>query len=490
MKPPSADLRQPGAVLLVSCYELGRQPQALASPLAFLERAGFRPAALDLALDSLDTEKVARARFVGISVPMHTALRLGTRVARRIRALNPQAFLCFYGHYAVLHAEPLLADLADAVLGGELEEKLVALVEAVERGETHLHGAAAPAPGRGAHSRAPASARVGDAPRPSLAAVALERLEFPVPSRSQLPGMQRYAHLLHQGRHVVAGQVEASRGCLHHCRHCPIPAVYDGKIFIVPVATVLEDCRHQVAAGAGHISFGDADFLNGPTHALRVTRALHAEFPEITFDYTAKVEHVLRHRAVVHELGQLGAIFMVSAVETLSDRVLAILDKGHTRADVTTALEILRDAGIAMRPSLLPFTPWSTRADFLELLDFVEEEDLVDAIDPVQYTIRLLVPPGSLLLQRPEMQPFLEGFDAEALTYVWSHPDPRMDRLQRELAALVEQATSANEDQRLTFSRIRALVQPDREAQARHATAASRLRPHERPPRITEPWFC
>ena len=490
MKAPAADLRRPGAVLLVSCYELGRQPQALASPLAFLERTGFRPAAIDLALDPLDKEKVARARFVGISVPMHTALRLGTRVARRIRTLNPHAFVCFYGHYAVLHAEPLLADLADAVLGGELEEKLVALVEAVEKGEAGVAGTSVPAPGSGASSSARPAVKLVDAPRPSPAAAVLERLDFPVPSRSQLPGMQRYAHLLHLGRHVVAGQVEASRGCLHHCRHCPIPAVYGGKIFIVPVTTVLADCRYQVAAGAGHISFTDADFLNGPTHALRVARALHGEFPRVTFDFTAKVEHVLRHGAVVRELGQLGAIFMVSAVESLSDRVLTILDKGHTRADVSVALTILRQAGIAMRPSLLPFTPWSTRADFLDLLDFVEDEDLVDAIDPVQYTIRLLVPPGSLLLQRSEMQPFLEGFDAEALTYIWSHPDPAMDRLQKELAALVEQATSADEDPRLTFSRIRALVQPNREAQVHHATAGSLLRPHERPPRITEPWFC
>ena len=467
------NLHEPGAVLLVSCYELGRQPQGLASPLAFLERAGFRPATIDLALQPLDTEKVARAGFVGISVPMHTALRLGTLVARRIRTLNPQAYICFYGNYAVLHAEPLLAGVADAVLGGELEERLVTLIEAVEKeedvGTTQPSGAALP---------------------PARVAPVLDRLDFPVPSRYQLPGMERYAHLLQEGRHVVAGQVEASRGCLHHCRHCPIPAVYGGKIFIVPVEIVLEDCRRQVEAGAQHITFADADFLNGPAHALRVVRALHAEFPALTYDFTAKVEHVLRHGAVVRELGRLGAIFMVSAVESLSDRVLAILDKGHTRADVQVALGILRDAGISMRPSLLPFTPWSTRADFLELLDFVEAEDLVDAIDPVQYTIRLLVPPGSLLLQHAEMQPFLGRFDAEALTYLWSHPDPEMDQLQKLIAVTVEQATSAGEDPRLTFSRIRDLVQPDREARALHAAAAALLRRRERPPRITEPWFC
>ncbi len=304
-------LRTPGAVLLVSCYELGRQPQGLAMPLAFLERAGFQPATLDLAIESLDAERIAAARFVGISVPMHTALRLGMQAARRIRALNPDCFLCFYGHYALLHAESLLASLADAVLGGEHEGRLVQLVESVDRD--------------------PASARFVEG---QGSAAYLQRLDYPVPERAGLPGIERYAHLLHRGRHVVAGQVEASRGCLHLCRHCPIPAVYVRRIFIVPVQTVLEDVRAQVEAGARHITFADADFLNGPTHALRVARAVHEEFPDLTFDFTAKIEHVLRHRSVVSELGRLGAIFMVSAVESLSETVLTILDKGHTRADV------------------------------------------------------------------------------------------------------------------------------------------------------------
>ena len=452
-EPRPAGLRAPGAVLLVSCYELGRQPQALASPLAFLERAGFRPAPLDLALEKLDPEKIRRARFAGISVPMHTALRLGVRVGRRIRELNPACHVCYYGHYAILHGESLLRASADSVLGGEFEEHLVELVEAVESGEA-----------------------VAIRSRRHFA-----RLDFPVPSRATLPGLERYAHLVRRGQHTIAGQVEASRGCLHHCRHCPIPPVYGGRLFVVPMETVLADIRNQVRSGARHITFTDADFLNGPAHSLRLARALHAEFPEVTFDFTAKVEHILNNRERVLELGRLGALFMVSAVESLSDGVLEILDKGHTRADVFAALEILRQAGISMRPSLLPFTPWSTRADFVDLLDFAESEDLVDHIDPVQYTIRLLVPPGSLLLAHPAMQPHLENFDAEALTARWFHPDPGMDALQQQLAALVESATAADEDPRDIFQSIRTLAGTPRSVPKRR---------HERPPRLTEPWFC
>ena len=73
--------------MLVSCYELGHQPFGVALPLGFLERAGFQPHAMDIAVEDFDAERIIQASFIGISVPMHTALRLGVRVATRIRSV-------------------------------------------------------------------------------------------------------------------------------------------------------------------------------------------------------------------------------------------------------------------------------------------------------------------------------------------------------------------------------------------------------------------
>jgi radical SAM superfamily enzyme YgiQ (UPF0313 family) len=457
-------LRSPGAVLLLSCYELGHQPQGLASPLAFLERAGFAPGALDLAVEPFDEARVRRARFVGISVPMHTALRLGVAAARRVRRVNPGVHIALYGLYATLNADYLRDGVADSVVGGEYEEALVTLVASLERAER---------------------------PAPRMAPV-LERLAFPVPSRTALPPLRTYTALIEGGGRRPAGYVEASRGCLHHCLHCPIPPVYGGRFFVVPPEVVLADIRGQVGAGATHITFGDPDFLNGPGHSLKIVRVMHAEFPTLTFDCTAKVEHLLRRRALLPELASLGCRFIVSAVESLSDTVLANLDKGHTRADVYAALGALREAGIALRPSLLPFTPWTTLHDYSELLDFVAAEGLVYHVDPVQYGIRLLVPPGSALLGRPAMRPFLgpplAPPDPAALTYTWTHPDPRMDELQHEVMVIVERGAREEEETPATFLQVceaacRATGRPA-------APSLPRLAPGPRPPRLSEPWFC
>src|SRR5262249_37293774 len=166
------------------------------------------------------------------------------------------------------------------------------------------------------------------------------------------------------------------------------PPVYGGRFFVVPAETVLADVRQQVEAGATHVTFGDPDFLNGPRHALAVARALHAEFPEVSFDFTAKVEHLLRERAHLSELAALGCPFVVTAAEWLDDRVLGYLDKGHTRADLLAVLAAASAAGITLRPTWVAFTPWTTLEGYREWLDFLAAERLVDHVDPVQYGIR------------------------------------------------------------------------------------------------------
>lgn len=489
-----SSLHEPGAILLISCYELGHQPAGVAQPLGFLEQAGYAPAAMDIAVEPLDPERVRRASFIGISVPMHTALRLGVRTARLVRQINPSSHICFYGLYASLNAEYLLEHVADSVIGGEYETPLVRLVQALDRTRPLT---SASSQGREQTGKGTLPAIEGVSVRGRLAEPFLKRspLPFAVPKRSGLPALERYARLERDGGQQVVGYVEASRGCLHSCLHCPIVPVYEGRFFVVPQEVVLADIRQQVQAGATHITFGDPDFLNGPGHSLSIVRAMHAEFPALTFDFTAKIEHLLKRRALFPELADLGCLFVISAVESFSDVVLAHLQKGHTRTDVLTVLESLRSAGITLRPSLVAFTPWTTLDDYLEMFEIIEAYDLIDAVDPVQYTVRLLVPPGSALLDRDDrpdsIRRFLSGLDQAGFQHRWMHPDPRMDRLHQEATALVEEAAKIGEDPAETFDRLRALAHRIA-GRPLPATSVARTRPPERrrPPRLTEPWFC
>lgn len=460
-------------VLLLACYELGHQPLSLGWPSAALREEGHTVQALDLAVERFEPAAASGASLVGIAAPMHTAMRLGVEAARQVRAANPDAHVCFYGLYAWLNADYLLGGdnghrpLADSIVAGEVEAPLLDLARALSRGENTASVAGV----------STAAGRVG---------THLERLTFPVPDRSDLPPLSQYAHYMYDGTAVPAGYVEASRGCLHTCRHCPVVPVYGGRFFIVPVETVIADVGQQVAAGARHVTFGDPDFLNGPGHALNVARALHREFPDVTFDFTTKVEHILERRDLFAQFRELGATFVVSAFEAVSDRVLQQLKKGHTLADMEEAFAILDAAGLHVQPTWVPFTPWTTMDDYLALLAWIREQGLIQHVPAVQLSIRLLIPPKSALLEEVETAGWLGSLDAENFTYRWRHPDPRMDTLQRAVAELVEEAGSG--DPYRTFAAVERLA---------HETAGrpvpewrAPLIPDLPPPRLTEDWFC
>ncbi len=455
-------------VLLVSCYEMGQEPLGLVVPAGVLARAGFSARLLDLAVSPIDVDALARADLVAISAPMHTALRLGVQVATIVRRVNPDAHVCFFGLYAGLNEARLRGGLADSVLGAEFEAPLLALVRRVA--DARASGSARP------RDVAPES-RASDALRSSGRALDL------TPARDALFHRERYAKLVHGETRVDVAHVAATRGCKHACRHCPLPPAYHGAFYALPLERVMDDVATLFARGARHVTFADADFLNGPTHALRVARELSRRFAGLTFDYTAKIEHLLRYDDVVGELQALGNLFVVSAAESFNDDVLAALRKGHTRADALAVAARFRARGLALRPTFVPFTPWETRASYAELFDIVDGEGLTDHVDAVQYSIRLLVPDGSLLLSAAEMRPHLGAFDAETLSHRWTHPDPSMDELQRSVARAAAAASADGLDAFDAFARVRAAADP-----ARTGTAHPRRRGAA--PRLTEDWFC
>ncbi len=446
---PSA-MRTPGAVLLISCYELGHRPIGLTRPLRALESAGFSPDTIDIAVETLDTEKVSRAEFIGISVPMHTALRLGVHLLQRIRELNPDVPICMYGLYAGLNADYLLSHGVDYCISGEVSTQLVELVQSLAKKK---------------HTKAQ---------------------KHPTITIGKLPALEKYAQFEDKDEVRTVGYTETTHGCKHLCTHCPIPPVYNGKFFPVQRDTVLDEIQKQVAEGATHITFGDPDFLNGPMHGLRILRAMHEICPDLTFDFTTKIEHILKHRKHFAEFAGLGCRFIISAVESLSDKALTILEKHHTRADVETALEIVHGAGIALRPTWVPFTPWTTLDDYLEILEFVNTHRLVYHVDLVQYAVRLLIPPGSYLLNRPETKALSFTFDQTVFSYMWSHSDPRMDELHKTVNALVEKDARTDVDTKDTFYRIWELA-ADMKGQP---IPKRRSVLHLPAPRITEAWFC
>jgi len=256
---------------------------------------------------------------------------------------------------------------------------------------------------------------------------------------------------------------------------------------VVDRGVVMADIASQVERGAQHITFGDPDFFNGPTHAMEIVRALHREFPNLTYDATIKVEHLLQHAELLGELCSTGCAFVISAVESLDDAVLARLEKHHTRADFVRTVDLMRNAGLPLAPTFIAFTPWTTLASFADLLTTLAELDLVEHVAPVQLAIRLLIPTGSRLLELEEVRALVGEFDRERLAYPWQHPDPRVDELQQRVEAVVALVGKHDGARSQVFAAVRDAVS---EFIPQAAWKSAPLVARAAIPYLTEPWYC
>jgi radical SAM superfamily enzyme YgiQ (UPF0313 family) len=419
----------------------------------------------DLSRSRLDREAVLAADLVAFYVPMHTATRIAIQVAKHVKTLNPQAHLCFYGLYAPMNARLLYELGAAALLGGEFESGLLRLIQRLQ-------------------TDSPSSA-----PQPEDV-ISLQRQRFRVPDRRGLPPLPVYAQLRTGARSHVAGYTEASRGCKHFCRHCPIVPVYEGRFRIVQRDVVLQDVRQQVAAGAEHVTFGDPDFFNGIGHALPLVQDLHREFAHLTYDVTIKIEHLLRHAEHLPTLRQTGCLMVTSAVESMRDDVLRLLDKGHTRQDFLQALALCRQAGLCLNPTFVAFMPWASLTDYVDLLTVIAAQGLIEHVAPVQLAMRLLIPDGSKLLDLPEMRPSLREFDADALSYRWEHPDVRMDGLCMEALHLVQSGEAEDASRSEIFGRLWHAAHKAAQIPAPPVPAPIVPPPRAPVPYLDEPWYC
>lgn len=437
-------------ITLISTYEMGRQPFGLASPAAWLRAEGHEVSCVDLACGPLPEGSVRQADIVAFHLPMHTATRIAIKAIERVREINASVHVCCYGLYAPMNAAFLRKLGVTTILGGEFEAGLVALARGIQ----------------------------------DLPVVSLERQKFVTPDRSQLPPLTSYAKLRAGGARQLVGYTEASRGCKHLCRHCPIVPVYNGAFRIVQRDAVLSDIRQQVDAGAGHITFGDPDFFNGTGHAIAIVEALHAEHPALTYDVTIKIEHLLEHRGLLPVLKRTGCLFITSAAESVDDEVLVRLDKGHTRNDFIDAVRLTRAEGLVLAPTFVPFTPWTRRSGYRDLLDLLVDLDLIENVAPIQLAIRLLIPAGSRLLELQEIRDIIGPFDERALSYLWRHDDPALDALCAALQALIKSEERQKSTRTEIFAKIWELTHDRALTPDFHLVARAAI------PYLTEPWYC
>ena len=305
-----------------------------------------------------------------------------------------------------------------------------------------------------------------------------------VPDRTILPSITDYSHIVDGSNNLIAGSVETTYGCKHECTHCPVPIEFKGMFKTFGTEKIITDVTNQVEEGAKHISFNDPDFFNGPKHALKILQLLNEKHPSITYDSTIKVEHILKYPDYFQELKNLNMLFVISAFETTNDHVLNILQKNHSFNDLNKAVELSLENNIDIRPTWMPFSPWTEQNDLISIIKLIENYKLRETVDPIQLTIKLLVPKNSLILKKPEMKEYLLDYDPASFSYAWKYKFPNIDNIQNELFTYVLQHESENE-----YTQYLGLVDI-LETHTNETLLNSEKYSQRIVPKLSETWFC
>ena len=426
-------------ILLLSFYNLGKQPKIIGELYNKLNIEGTEINVFDYSINEYDLD-IKSYDAIGIFASMHTATVLATEYLKD-KTLPDKVFT--FGLYAkVLSDSDTRITYLENLDGSDLEIYL----------------------GVNANSNF--------------------TIKNSIPDRSPFPEISNYTHLVKGKNKLFTGSVETTYGCKHSCTHCPVPMQFNGRFKTFSEEKILIDISNQIESGAQHISFDDADFFNGPKYSLKILEKLTKKFPSITYDATIKVEHIIKYQDYFKELTNLNMLFITSAFETTNNRVLKILEKNHTYKDLEQSISISKQYNIDIRPTWMPFTPWTNLVDLINIVTLIEHYELRETVDPIQLTIKLLVPKGSLMLKRPEFKQYIGEYDQDSFTYLWNYENSKVGNLQALLFSYV--AENYGIDEKEQYLELIDIIQSFTNTDIIY----NKMYKYHEVPKLSETWFC
>ena len=251
---------------------------------------------------------------------------------------------------------------------------------------------------------------------------------------------------------------------------------------------MLADIRAQVAAGAQHITFGDPDFFNGPTHALAHRRGAGARVPgrQLRRHDQGRAPEKPRRRCC-RGCATRAARSSPAPSSRSTTRCWRKLEKGHTHADFVAVVEHCRSIGLTLSPTFVAFTPWTTLDELRRRCCARSSGSaLVPAVSPIQYAIRLLIPQGSRMLELADVRALIERVrSAVAGAHLAA------SRSARRRAAAGRRAAGRRAAERAARGGVRArLGDRARRGRRRRRRRARRSLSRAAVPYLNEPWYC
>jgi len=164
--------------------------------------------------------------------------------------------------------------------------------------------------------------------------------------------------------------IQTTRGCYwKRCTFCNHYKTVGGSYQQRTIESLISEIRRHVSAGIRHFTF--VDDIISPARFNNISKAiLEAGLDIRYYAMTRPMKHFTRES--LKRMYDAGCRFILWGIESGSQRVLDLMEKGTIVAEVEKCLELSAEAGIKNHVFVICGFPTETREEFQETLDFLE----------------------------------------------------------------------------------------------------------------------
>jgi anaerobic magnesium-protoporphyrin IX monomethyl ester cyclase len=343
----------------------------------------------------IEVESVIRDKkpdIVGITCKSNT-LKSACMVAQVVKRVDKDITVIIGGPGVLAALKDVVQNEAiDFVVRLEGERTMVELLEALHSSEPDFHLIDG------------ISFRNGDKIVHTKDRPLIENIDsIPFPARHLVLGAEKLPDILFK---AIQGDIMTSRGCPYSCTFCSANIAWGGRSVRMRSAenVVKEIIQQKEQYGVKSFTFWDDLFTSNKKRVVDICNMLIELKASINWVCFIRVNNI--DRELIALMKKAGCVRVDVGLESGSDRVLKIMQKGITVKQIHKAAEILNEIGLRWTALLMMGLPGETKEEMIATMDLLK-------LNPSEVVLSVFSPyPGSVLYAKLEAEGKLRDDDA------------------------------------------------------------------------------